>query len=149
MMLRPITVWDGVDIVTMLQTLRTESPEYNYVEDKPQWVLNNLERMLEDDVLFGVIDDRLRGFMIGAVSTSWYSNRVEGYEQLLYISPESRGGTLAVRLIKAFEDAMRDRGAKVLHVGASTGMQEDRTARLYQALGYTLKGQSLRKDLHV
>lgn len=146
-MIRDIVYSDTTAIVKMLQTLREESPEYNYVDNNPAWVEANLETILQRGALFGSISEDTRGFIIGGVCTTWYSTRIEGFEQLLYVIPEARGGMIAVRLIKRFELQVKALGATVLSVGATTGMQEDRTARLYHALGYETKGTSLRKVL--
>ena len=137
---------DSFAIVELLRLLRQESPAYNYVEDDPAWVYDNLYAMLEAGQLIGVIVPE-RGFMIGTVSHTWYSKQLEATEQLLYIDPDARGGMLAVRLIRAFESLARERGAMHLHVGATTRMAEDRTRELYIRLGYEPTGQSLRKKL--
>lgn len=134
------------EIVAMLRIMREESPNYNYAEDDPSWVVENLKRIVEAGSLTGVIHPG-KGFLIGAIAHPWYSRRVEAYEQLLYIHPVYRGGMLAVRLIRAWEALARARGAEVSNVGASSGMAEDRTKELYARLGYTFAGPSLKKDL--
>lgn len=134
------------EAVACLRIMREESPTYNYAEDDPSWVVENLKRIVAAGALTGVIEPG-KGFMIGAINHPWYSRRVEAYEQLLYIRPEHRGGMLAVRLIRAWEALARARGAAVCNVGASSGMAEDRTRELYQRLGYSYHGQSLKKDL--
>lgn len=144
--MRTIVPSDATSIVDMLRLLRQESPTYNSVDDDPEWVEGNLKRLLEADAIVGVIEPG-KGFMIGAITNTWYSKRIEAVEQLLYIDPDARGGMLAVRLIKSFEALARAGGAEELTVGATTGMQEDRTRELYLRLGYANFGQSLRKKL--
>lgn len=144
--MRVIAPSDTFAIVEMLRLLRQESPAYNYVDDDPAWVYDNLYPLIENEHMLGLIEPE-RGFMIGSISNTWYSKRREAVEQLLYVEPDARGGMLAVRLIKAFETLVRERGAVILHAGASTRMMEDRTAALYMRLGYEPVGQSLRKIL--
>lgn len=148
--LRELKLGDTKDIVALLQQLRVESPEYNYVENDPVFVVNNLWSLISNGAMRGVVaitGDVLVGFMIGFIAAPWYSKRVEAMEQLLYVDPAVRGGTTAIRLIKEFEKLCLDNGAAVLSVGASTGMKEDRTVKLYERMGYTQGSPTLRKVL--
>ena len=139
------------DIVELLRILRAESPEYNYVDDDPVWVANNMDGLIQNATLVGVVseddDAHVTGFMIGFVSHTWYSKRVDAMEQLLYVHPLYRGGSLAPRLIKRFEELCRTKGAFELSVGASTGMAEERTVKLYKHMGYTERSPTLVKRL--
>lgn len=141
---------DAHDIVWALRALRVESPEYNYADDDPVTVYGNLFPMLDKGMMTGVVavtEDKLVGFMIGFVGAPWYSKRIEAMEQLLYVEPASRGGSIAHRLIRHFEDVCRAAGAEVIHVGASTGLKEDRTVKLYERMGYTQGSPTLKKVL--
>lgn len=146
--MRLIVPSDTHFIVEMLRIMRTESPTYSYAEDDPVWVRSNLEPLLERNALTGIIEPE-KGFMIGAIFNTWYSKQIIAAEQLLYVHPDHRGGMLAVRLIKAFENLARERKAEYIDVGATSGMQEERTRDLYMRLGYEPKGQSLRKKINV
>lgn len=148
--LRELKLGDTRDIVELLRQLRVESPEYNYVEDDPTFVVNNLWSLISNNAMTGVVavvNDVLVGFMIGFVGAPWYSKRVEAMEQLLYVDPAVRGGTTAIRLIKEFEKLCKAKGAEVLSVGATTGIKEDRTVSLYERMGYTKGSPTLRKVL--
>ncbi len=144
--MRLIVPSDTHFIVEMLRIMRTESPTYAYADDDPVYVRGNLEPLLERNAIVGMIEPD-KGFMIGAIFNPWYSKQLQAVEQLLYVHPAHRGGMLAVRLIKAFEALARDRGAAWIDVGATSGMEEERTRDLYVRLGYEPKGQSLRKKL--
>ena len=148
--LREINVRDTQDIVECLRQLRVESPTYNYVEDDPEFVYSNLFALIDNGAMTGVVayvNGCIVGFMIGFVGAPWYSKRVEAMEQLLYVDPAVRGGTTAVRLIKEFEQLCKAKGAGVINVGASTGVHEDRTVKLYERMGYTQGSPTLRKAL--
>lgn len=87
------------------------------------------------------------GMLLGfVVDDPLFDYRVAG-EHLLYVRPENRGGTTAIRLIRAFEAWAKDRGARYARPGITTMIHPDRTARLYQALGYEPIGYCLRKEL--
>lgn len=139
------------EIVELLRILREESPEYSYVEDDPIWVASNMDSLIQAEALVGVVDEdeeaHIRGFMIGFVAHPWYSKRVDAMEQLLYVHPDFRGGSTAVKLIKRFEELCRSKGAHELQVGASTGMSEHKTVKLYEHMGYTKRSPVLVKRL--
>lgn len=147
---RQVCTEDALDIVELLRILRIESPEYNYVDDDPAFVSSNLGTLIHNGTMKGVVamqEQTLVGFMIGFVGAPWYSRRVEAMEQLLYVEPTWRGSTVAPKLIWGFENICREAGAAVLSVGASTGMAEDRTVKLYERMGYTKGSPTLRKVL--
>ncbi len=147
---RLVCTEDAYDIVELLRILRLESPEYNYVDDDPEFVRSNLGTLIHTSMMRGVValdGQTLVGFMIGFVGAPWYSRRVEAMEQLLYVDPAWRGGTLAFRLVHHFEAVCREAGAANLMVGASTGMAEERTVMLYERMGYTKGSPTLRKAL--
>lgn len=146
-MIRVLDRYDIPEMILMLKALRSESPEYRFIDDEEEeYVTLSLEAMFSSGSLIGVIESG-KGIMFGAVYRHWYKSTPDAAEQILYVSPEHRKGILAVRLIKEFENACRNAGAEVLGVGVTTGIQEDRTVNLYKRLGYELKGYSLSKRL--
>lgn len=141
-----ITHSDFPEIVSMLQFFREESPEYNYVSDDPVFVTQGLWTMFNAGMMIGYIEPT-KGFLLGGLSHTWYSDRLDAIEQVLFVYPPFRGSSTAVRLIKATEQQAREAKAFTFSVGVSTGIREAQTVRLYQKLGYALHGQSLRKEL--
>ncbi len=150
MYFRHMQAYDAPQIVEMLRKLRVESPEYNYVQDDPITVTNKLDQLLYKDIMQGVVAHEfgeIVGFMMGFIAAPWYSTRVEAMEQLLYVEPMFRGGSVAPRLIRKFECLCKERNAYELHVGASTGLNEHRTVKLYEKMGYTKGSPTLKKVL--
>jgi GNAT superfamily N-acetyltransferase len=136
----------AAQIVAALQDLRLESPVYSRVANDPEWVTDNLTRLIEAGAMLGVVSPD-KGFMLGSITGTWFDATIQAYEQLLYVYPNHRGGIIAVRLIRAFENLARERGATCIHVGASTGMNDARTLELYAALGYQAQTASMKKEL--
>lgn len=146
-MIRDISLYDVTAICDMLIQLRDESPVYRFVETDEDHVPEYLRCLITAPSFIGLIDEDYRGFMFGHVDCHWYSKRIDAFEQLLYVSPEHRGGSLAARLIRGFELSAKGRGATTLYAGATTGVADDRTIRLYQALGYRTTLPAVRKEL--
>lgn len=92
-------------------------------------------------------DGAYYGGIIGAVFEHFFSDDLVAGDMGLFIVPEKRGASAAVKLIRAFEDWARSVGAKEVHLGQTTGVEIDRTRKLYESLGYTVVGFASRKEL--
>jgi GNAT superfamily N-acetyltransferase len=126
--------------------MRKEAPNLQQVEVNRRRTGAGLRAMYDTGTLFGVIAPG-QGCMIGLVAANWYDDRLIAYEQMLFVMREYRGTRLAVHLIRAFIKEATAKGAYEVHAGSSTGIQDERTIRLYEALGFTRAGISVRKEL--
>lgn len=93
--------------------------------------------------------DRPVGFLAGLISEHYFADMVYATNLALYVSPEARGGRVAIKLIRHFERLARARGAQeiVLGVTAGVGAGIFRTEKFYNALGYETIGASTVKYL--
>ena len=146
-MLRQIKIEDIGLIIEMLHALHAESPHYIKVQVDEQYVRNNLSVMIEQPSFIGIMDADLRGFMFGAAARQWYDIELNAHELLLYILPEHRGGLLAARLIKEFEQRARALACVHVRAGTSTRINTEDVLRLYERLGYTREGQTVTKRI--
>ena len=87
------------------------------------------------------------GGIIGMACEQFFGNDVIACDLGLFILPRKRGGSAAPRLIQAFEHWAKDRGAKEVHLGQTTGVEVDRTRRLYEAMGYEVVGFNAKKEI--
>jgi GNAT superfamily N-acetyltransferase len=147
-MLRQIKTEDIGLILESLYALHSESPHYNNVQADEQYVRNNLSVMIEQPSFIGIIDADIRGFMFGAAARQWYDTELNAHELLLYILPEYRGGLLAARLIKAFEQRARALACVHVRAGVSTRINTEDVLRLYERLGYTREGHTVTKRIN-
>jgi ribosomal protein S18 acetylase RimI-like enzyme len=147
-MLRAITTSDIDTIILCLLRLHAESPKYNKVIPDVPFVSDNLRAMIEHPNFIGTIATDNAGFMFGASGQQWFDPELNAYEQLLYILPDRRGGSLAARLIRSFEALSRARGCVHVHAGTSTLVNTEQTLKLYEALGYTRDGTGVFKRIN-
>lgn len=143
--IRDLQPGDFEAVMDMLKFLRAESSEYDHVTEEPEYVHANMHQLWNAGALFGSVCER--GCMVGCIGNTWFSRNLEATEQILFVYPPYRGSSTAVRLIQHFEQAARNKGAELLHVGITTGLEVAKTQRLYERLGYALKGTSLTKRL--
>ncbi len=93
------------------------------------------------------IEETIVGFFIGIVQPLWFSEQKTGFDLALYILPEHRGGTYAVRLIKAFEAFCAFKGCVEVNLSSSAEISTELARGLYARLGYQECGFISRKDV--
>lgn len=80
-----------------------------------------------------------KGAVIGGISgysmAHWASDDKIASDFGLFILPEHRGGITAIKLLRAFKSWAESTGAKLTHIGITTGVNTEETAGLYQAVG--------------
>lgn len=89
----------------------------------------------------------LIGALVGGVCEHLFSNELFGYELGVFVTPECRGGTTAIRLLKAFELWCVEMGAVNIDMGITTGIHTENTGKLYQKLGFIECGKHYRKEI--
>ena len=85
------------------------------------------------------IDGEISGVMIGIVFPTWFGSDLIAVDIALYVKPECRGFA-SVRLVKQFIAWAKDKGAKQIRPGISTGDKSD--GRIYRSLGFKDLGES-------
>lgn len=146
-MIRKIAQHDKHIITEMLSDLNYESTIYSEYPRNYEYVMENLEEMVDLPNFIGLIDEDYRGFMIGAMDVHWFTPVKYAVELLLFVQKEYRGGSLAFRLVRAFEGVAREQGCYEIRAGASTGINEERTIQLYEREGYSRFATPVRKVL--
>lgn len=87
------------------------------------------------------------GGIAGAVTEFWFGRDLQGVDFSFYVHPEHRHGTIALRLLLAFEAWCKARGALEVRLGITTGLDVEGTARFYEWAGYTRNGVLFTKEL--
>jgi len=120
--------------------LHQESPRWSrlsFNRDRAQAMLARLIGSTSSVVFVAERAGVVVGGIAGVVEQHWSSDDLVAHEVSLFIEPDARGGYLATKLIVALTEWGRLRGAVWLHAGTSTGLDPERTAGLYEALGFT------------
>lgn len=90
-------------------------------------------------------DKTICGFLIGALAPYIFSPARYASDLAVFVVPEKRGTSAAVRMIKAFEDWAKMHNAVEFSFGVSTGVQIEKTHAFYNKLGYTHVGGVFKK----
>lgn len=87
------------------------------------------------------------GGLAGAITEQWFNHDLIAFEYCIFVEPARRHGVIAVRLILAFIEWSRIKGAKEIHMGVTTGVHSSRTARLYSRLGFKFHGPLMKMEV--
>lgn len=139
MIIRDATLNDAPDLLRMGELMHHESPRFNkftFDLDKTRKLIEFLVTNSNGIVIVAERDGKLIGMLGGMVSEHFFSRDTYACDFVVFIDPEHRGGSTVIRMIKLFEQRAKDLGAKEVSLGISTEVNTERTANLYEKLGY-------------
>lgn|SRR3990167_1710097 len=151
MTIRPMTEHDIQAILTMGQAMHQESAYRDMVfsEEKCKKLITHL---IASPLAFVVVavdgDGKLCGIMAAHISQHYFSDDYLIEDYLLYVRPENRGGTIAIRLVSQFVQwAEKQKGVKMIMCGISTEIDTEKGIKLYQHFGFHAAGVLMRRDV--
>lgn len=147
-MIRPAT-HDDVPRLVELGTLLHQTSCYSEMGYSAEKVEKHLRALIDGlGVVFAAeVDGKVVGGFAGAVAEQWFSNDLIAFDYSVFIEPGRRQGILASRLILTFKEWARIKGAKQIHMGITTAMNVEGTARLYRHLGFREAGPLFKMEI--
>lgn len=137
---RHATAEDIPALIALGRAMHAESPRFSRLPYSPERTANTINFLIAHGVvLIAERGGQAVGMMGGMVAPQPFLDSLHGVELAVYVSPEHRGRT-GMRLIKSFEAWAFDRGADEISLGISTEVDAERTAQLYERLGYRRSG---------
>lgn len=148
---RRATLSDLATLVEMGRAMQQESPRYARFDFDDGKVQQLIATLIDLDgpgcALVATVDETIVGMLGGILVEHFFGRDTYAADLVVYVYPAHRGGTTVVRLVKAFEDWARSKGALECCVGVSTEIASTRVSALYRALGYRMAGYSHLKDI--
>jgi GNAT superfamily N-acetyltransferase len=147
-MIRTALESDTEVLLEMGKAMHHESPRYEHVsysEGKARAMISML--LPTGGILVAEVDDVVVGMAAAFVVEHFFSTDRYAADLVVYVLPEFRGSTTAMRLVRAVESWAAVQGAKEIVLGVSTEIETDRTTALYEHLGYRESGRSLIKHV--
>jgi len=133
-MIREAVMADVPRLVAMGETFLIESQYHEVVPFRPKAMSEMMAHLIESDESLLLVSDRDR--VDGMIGMYTYDHPLSGTrmaaEAFWWMSPECRGGTTGVRLLRQAEDWARQQGVPYLHMVAPNS----RVAKFYERLGY-------------
>lgn len=140
-MIRAATADDIPRIIELGITMHasTSYASQPYVHEKAAAFL--LELINGDGVVFvAEVDGETVGAMVGGIADQWFNHDLIAYDYAVFVLPSRRNGIIALRLINAFIEWARIRGAKQVQMGICTAVNVEGISRLYESAGFRLLG---------
>jgi GNAT superfamily N-acetyltransferase len=108
--------------------------------DEALHMLFNLNRGSHVLFVAETADGALAGALLGCVERYYYSDELQAQLIQWFLRPAYRGTSIAVRLVKAFVEWAKLRGASEVFIGISSGINLQQTDGLMRKLGFTYLG---------
>lgn len=146
----PFSVENIADIVVLGMELHEESVARDIPFDIEFTAQSAYEQIIRNDMGFGLLameGDIPVGMVVGKLAQYEFAPVLLGYNHVWYVKPEKRGSPVAFRLLKAFEDWAREKGAAHIHLGLAAGILPERTGRMLEKTGYGFLGGNFAKVL--
>lgn len=104
---------------------------------------------LENPDFLGLVafkDERMIGFFCGVAVEHFFGFDKYACDLVMFVDKAHRGGLTAMRFIRMYEIWCGSRNVREIHLGTSTSVETERTAALYQKLGYHSPALGFRKQ---
>lgn len=127
----------------MCVAMHAESPEYrdnHFSHDKMEDLLDRCVEYPQLLCLLSVQGDEITGMFIGSLSEFFFGDDLITSDLLCYVKPEYRGSRDGYQLLKGYMEWSAEIGANVTKLGITTGITEEKTAKLYKKLGFEYSG---------
>lgn len=137
-MIRQVHSTDVPQIIHLAHDFHSES-QFAALPLSEQKIIDFVRRSsLEDTNYFMVVAEnsgRIDGFVMGILSSYWFSDVSGAFDYCLYVVPEKRGSTVALRLWRAFHAWACERGAVELTHGVSSGINIESAHCFFTGMG--------------
>lgn len=87
------------------------------------------------------------GAMAGGIVDQWFNHELVAYDYSIFVEPSHRHGITALRLVRAFVEWARLKGATRVEMGICTGVNVEGVGRLYEHAGFHLAGPLYAQEL--
>ena len=147
-MIRPMTGDDVDEVVELAAVMYRESANYRRMEFSPERVREMAGMVMQSGfAMVAIKDGRMIGLMAGSLVQPVFSRDLMACDFLLYVLPQHRGGTAAIRLVNAYVQWAKQDGAKLITVGVTAGIDNDAAIAFYTAMGFRTSGVQMMMEV--
>ena len=148
MTIRELTTDDIPQVIELGRAMHLES-QYRGLTFSAVKAAQACEHTIDRDTEVGLVGEEageLYGMLAAFVAEYEYGHERIAYDRLVYVVPSHRGGTLAVRMIKRYEEWAKSMKAEQIHLGQTTDVHPWMVDAFYRRLGYEWVGGCYRKE---
>jgi len=139
-------------VETILELGRKAHQESRYAKypfdgSKCLMILNSCLTLDETFCIVLEHEDQIVGFAAGYLVEHFFTSQRFANDMLVYVAPEYRSKSGGSILIKAFEDHVRENFGDIpIVMGITTGVEPERSASLYEFMGFKQCGTLFTKE---
>lgn len=138
--MRRATFSDVPRLAELCAAMHAES-RYECFRINPRKIETALNIMIAAPAAIVLVDgDPAHAMLLGYAAPFWWGDDLESLDMLLYVAPERRGGMSAPKLIRGYVKAAQEMGVADIKIGTSTGIESERTLRLFERMGFQNMG---------
>lgn len=149
MRIRPAVREDLPAMIALGARMHAESAYAGFDYDTSKLVEMGLHYIENPERCFLAVCEDNAGFLLGMhagyICEYYFGRDLIASDLLLFVDPCKRGSLAAAKLVKAFEEWAFAKGAREVCPGSSTMVAPERTAKLYERLGYIVVGNLFKK----
>lgn len=138
-------------VMQMSVDLKKESPVFKETVYIPERHFTFLVAVMDDEdkQLFVSENDvgELNGFIYGGIGTFFWNDDKFAEDYTIYVVPADRGTRTGYKLIHAFEEWAKTRGATRIFLGSNVGINTEGFGKFLERLGYDNSGLVMSKGL--
>lgn len=141
---------DDIPRLVELGQLLHDTSSYATSGINPEKVAKLLGQLIDGlGVVFAAeVGGEVVGGFAGAITEQWFSDDLIAFDYSLFIEPSKRQGLTALKLVLAFQNWAKAKGAKEIRMGITTGMNVEGTSRLYRHLGFEYVGPLFHMEIN-
>lgn len=147
-----VRVANLLDLIPIAQLAERYFSEVKTMSNHPLCVKTLMEGLaasiLSDDGYVSVleVDGKIVGGFWGVLTNQPWSSTKFAQDVILVVDKELRKG-YGLKLIKAWVDWSKDKGAKEVYLSTASGIETERFNRLANKLGFSLVGHGYSKEI--
>lgn len=100
-------------------------------------VARGFERMLGNANFILLVDgDPVHAMFLGGAHEFWWGDDLESSDVVLYVTPEKRGGSSALKLVRGYIAWAKRKDVADIRIATATGVNTERTLRFFERVGF-------------
>lgn len=137
---------DAPELVRLGQMLHDTSSYASQPYDpaKVETFLLGLSAVDQGVVYVADVDGRIVGGMAGGIVDQWFADYKTAFDYSVFVDPKHRNGLVSLKLLHAFFEWAKIKGADEIRLGITTGLHLQGTSELYRWLGFEYSGVMFR-----
>lgn len=153
MLIRHATLDDLARLVELGKAMHGESPRFSpfvFDYEKARIFLESLITSPFGRIIVAEKDGIVIALLAGFIVELFFSQDITACDALVYVAPEHRGGSAFVRMVRVFEEEaekVTGLGRGEIIFGVNTEVHAEKTAGMYERLGYRKAGITMQKKV--